>query len=320
MAAELSIAGGGLAGLACGIRLQERGWQVTVHERQHYPLKKVCGEFLSPLGWRRVVALGAAALLPQAPALLRRARFYGGPQQHVDFALEPPAWGLSRSALDSALAARFRALGGDLREGSEVAAHSQAGPGWVLATGRPAVQGPSAWLGWKAYLTPDQAPPELAQADLLMLPLAQGYAGLARIEDGRVSVALVAKAPARLPELLASHPLLAALAPHLVAHAAVAGFAFSAHVAAGYPRIGDARRVWPPVVGDGMSQALLAGESLAQRLATGRGGGEAGVALRYRLGLGLHHLMLWPSGRRAAVGLARAWPGLAEMIYRVSRA
>lgn len=319
MAPILSIAGGGLAGLACGIRLQERGWRVTVHERQRYPLKKVCGEFLSPQAWRRVQGLGAEPHLGLPPRPLRRARFYGGPQQHVDFALEPQAWGLSRSALDSALAARFRQLGGDLCEGSLL--HPQAGQ--VDASGRPPAVGPAAWMGWKAYLDADDAQPELQAADLLMLPLPQGYAGLARIEDGRWSLALLARTPARLPELLQSHPLLAALAPRLQAHAAIAGFGFAPAAVGSAWRIGDARRVWPPVTGDGMAQALLSGESLAERLADGKSdgkaGGDAGAALRQRFGLALQGLMLWPSGRQAAVALGRLWPASASAIYRFSR-
>ena len=314
MEKTLEIAGGGLAGLACGIRLAEAGWKVTLHERRRYPLKKVCGEFLSPQGWRRVQALGAAALLPQAPRELKRARFYADSASHFDFNLAPAAWGLSRGALDTALAQRFRHAGGDLREGSEVAALA---PGMVDARGRPTLDQQGGWMGWKAYLPLGVLPPELEAVDLIMLPVAGGYCGLSCIEDGRVSVCLVAREPARLLEILASHPLLARHAEGLQAHAAVAHFDFKAY--AGPGRIGDARRVWPPLVGDGMAQALAAGEALALELVQGRRPWRPAAPLQFRLALGLHALMLRPAARRAAAALCRALPGLPPSLYRLSR-
>jgi hypothetical protein len=294
----VSIAGGGLAGLARGIRLRQQGLPVRVHEAGHYPLKKVCGEFLSPQGWRRVQALGAAEGLNPVP--LRKARFYAGDADCFDFSLDPPAWGLSRAALDSALARRFQELGGELLEGSRVDADGLD----VDATGRPAARGGEKWMGWKAYLDAGQAPVELDQVDLLMLPVTGGYCGLSRIEDGRVSVCLAARAPVELAALLGSHPLLAPLAPFLKAHAAIANFDFSTKPGTG--RLGDARRVWPPVVGDGMSQALAAGE-----------GGT--TDFQFLLAKGLHHLMLSRRARRLAAFCCRLFPSLPSALYRLSR-
>jgi len=129
--AALTIVGGGLAGLACGIRLRELGRDATVYEKRRYPLKKVCGSSF-PLGlaegpgpWRR-------APLPLQPVPLRQARFYYSKSSHFDFNLEPEALGISREALDSALAARFRELGGQLTEGEAFE-----GKDAIDASGRP---------------------------------------------------------------------------------------------------------------------------------------------------------------------------------------
>ena len=311
MAKKIVIAGGGPAGLACGIRLKQAGYDVTVHERGNYPLRKVCGEFLSPRGWARFKALGAGRYLDQPPAALRRARFFADDQHFADLRLEPPAFGLSRAALDMALARCFRSLGGDLREGS-----SFEGDGAdVDARGRPQEGGN--WLGYKAYLPPSAELLGQAGIDLLMLPLSHGYAGIARIEDGRLSVCLIAQAPVSLKELLHSHPLLAGAADHLVQHAAIAGFNLASYP--GSQRIGDASRVWPPVVGDGISRAILGGEAKARQIMAGETSPSEG-GLDYRLALGLHQAMLAPGRRRMLLRLCKLWPGLAEAAYRMTRA
>lgn len=313
--ASLSILGGGPAGLACGIRLLEAGWSVTLHERGRYPLKKVCGEFVSPAAWSRLQALGAGPFLPDAPPL-RRARFYQDATRCVDFDLEPAARGLSRAALDAALADRFRQLGGDLQEGS--AWDGPAQPGQVDARGRPALPGPGRYFAWKGYLAEPEPTDGPERADLTMLPLSRGYAGISRVEDGRISVCLIARAPASLDALLGSHPVLAALAPRLRPHAAVAGFELGGHPGTG--RLGDRARVWPPVVGDGIGQALAAGEDEAEARSQGRRRPRWRGAMAFRAAQGLHAVMMHPQGRRLAGALLRRWPAAATVLYRSTRA
>jgi len=111
--------------------------------------------------------------------------------------------------------------------------------------------------------------------------------------------------------------LLERVFPRLTHHASIAGFNFTARPGVGV--IGDARRVFPPVVGDGMSQALRGGENLAAQWNGGGAAWDWEAALRFQLALGLHHLMLWPRGRSAAVRLCRARPSLAGRLYHWSR-
>ena len=310
MAAPLVIAGGGPAGLACGIRLLQGGRAVTLHERGRYPLKKVCGEFLSPEGWRRLELLEADYYLPARPRRLTKERFYEDGRSHLDLALEPAAFGLSRGALDGARAQRFKALGGELREGSELDPREAD----LNASGRPSRGGP--WFGYKAYLGADCDLLERAQTDLLMLPLKRGYAGVARVEDGRLSVCLIARSPAPLKQLLKSHPLMAKVSDRLEFHASIAGFELGA--GSGFNCIGDSYRVWPPVVGDGITRALAAGEAAAASILAGEPLRRTS-AWGFGLAKGLHYAMLSPTLRRAMAAAGRAWPGMAGAAYRRTR-
>lgn len=44
---DISIIGGGLAGLTCAILLQKNGYQVRLIEKKKYPFHRVCGEYIS---------------------------------------------------------------------------------------------------------------------------------------------------------------------------------------------------------------------------------------------------------------------------------
>jgi len=318
MAQALTIVGGGPAGLACGIRLREQGWSVTVHERGRYPLKKVCGEFLSPKGWQSLRNLGADRYLPFAPRTLRRARFYADEKNHVDFNLDPPAWGLRRSALDTALAMRFRALGGRLEEGSDFG-FASGDPEVLDARGRSLEKHEGPWMAWKGYLSAADAPPEMGTLDLIMLPVDQGYAGLAWMDDGSLSVCLIARRTSNVARILRSHALLSAVAPRLKAHTAIAGFSLTAHT--GGRLLGDRRRVWPPLVGDGIHRALASGEAKAREYSHSAPAAQILDLSRvqFALAMGLHHGMLHAWTRRLGLACLRIGPGLATGLYRCTR-
>jgi flavin-dependent dehydrogenase len=312
-----AVVGGGLAGLACGIRLKSLGWDVAVYEKRRYPLKKVCGEFLSPKGWERVLDLGAGKHLPLPPVSLSKARFYYGAKKYFDFTLRPAAYGISREALDSALAARFKELGGRLKEGEAFRSRSaEAGTEVIDASGRPLSGTQARWIGWKGYL----APGELDIQGITMLPLEGGYCGLSPVEDGRCSVCFVAKAPANVDALLRSHPFLEPVAGRIRFHASIAGFDF---VRSSQPlKIGDAAAVWPPLVGDGMSRALGAGLDLAQNLDAGRTlrrSSPQALDVEFTLSKAMHSLMLSSSGKRLLGPVLHLAPWLAARAYQWSR-
>ncbi|MBC7511814.1 MAG: FAD-dependent oxidoreductase, partial [Ferruginibacter sp.] len=44
---DITIIGGGLAGLALAIQLVKKGYSVALFEKEQYPFHKVCGEYIS---------------------------------------------------------------------------------------------------------------------------------------------------------------------------------------------------------------------------------------------------------------------------------
>lgn len=55
---DVSIIGGGLAGLALSIQLKNNGYTVALFEKEKYPFHKVCGEYISLESWEFLKGLG----------------------------------------------------------------------------------------------------------------------------------------------------------------------------------------------------------------------------------------------------------------------
>jgi flavin-dependent dehydrogenase len=123
-ARDVIVAGGGPAGSATATFLRQRGYDVLLLEAARFPRDKVCGDSVSPEGWRLLEALGAAAavraLSPQpllgmgltAPdGTAFRGDYHGG--QRTGFAVR-------RAALDAALLENARRAGVEVREATMV--------------------------------------------------------------------------------------------------------------------------------------------------------------------------------------------------------
>jgi len=52
------VVGGAVSGASCALRLARAGWSVAVVEKEAFPRRKVCGEFLSATNWRVIDELG----------------------------------------------------------------------------------------------------------------------------------------------------------------------------------------------------------------------------------------------------------------------
>ena len=118
---EVVVAGGGPAGCSAAIHLAAAGVRVLLCEARPYPHDKLCGEFLSPECAPLLNELGVwPAVRALSPALIDTACLTAPGGAAWETRLPAPAWGLTRRALDAAMAEQARAAGADLREGVTV--------------------------------------------------------------------------------------------------------------------------------------------------------------------------------------------------------
>jgi flavin-dependent dehydrogenase len=114
---DLSIVGGGPAGLATAIFAALEGLSSTVLERRRFPIDKACGEGLMPEGARLLESMGARI---ERSFRFEGIRYIEG--RHVVEARfrEGHGLGVRRTELSRALVARARELGVEVREETKV--------------------------------------------------------------------------------------------------------------------------------------------------------------------------------------------------------
>ena len=275
---EVTIIGGGLAGLGLGNALVRGGAPVRLLEAGSYPRHKVCGEFICGRGAEALEQLGLGGVLRGAK-WHRTVSWNGADGRCFTHRLPEAAAGLSRYELDRRMAEAFTRAGGELLERSRF--RGKPDEGRVFCSGRIATK--TDWIGLKFHCA------ELRAAAGLEMHLGKDlYLGLSGVEDGRVNVCALAR---RVPglqvpreQLLPAylrHAGLGKLADRLVgggidpeSHAGVAGVAFGTFPSLRDPavRLGDAFSVIPPFTGNGMSLALeSAVEAQPHLLAWSRG-------------------------------------------------
>jgi menaquinone-9 beta-reductase len=313
---QIRIAGGGLAGLALGIGLRERGIPVSIFEAADYPRHRVCGEFISGKGQMLLARRDLGDTLEGAFSNTTTAWFSGN---RLLFArrLPRPAPGLSRYTLDQRLATRFRELGGELVTRRRL--DEEARPGLVRACGRR--QGSGKWIGLKLhcrYFQQDQ--------DLSMHLGTHGYVGISRIENGMTNVCGLfrlrrdlAPGKSQMMDSYLRANSLESLADRLEA-AEVDPASITATTASDFSHrhwersavcIGDHHTSIPPFAGNGMSMALESAEQVLPLLADYAEGEQSwaitcarahsAISSRFRTRLAvarlLHPLLLQPTGR-----------------------
>jgi len=262
---EMTIAGGGLAGLALAVALRRRDVPVTVLEAGTYPRHRVCGEFISGVSKQSLESLGIRDLFDDALHHRTLCWHEGGRVIRRD-TLPESAFGISRFVLDERLKQRVEALGGVVKTGVRVRPDPAEGLLW--AAGRRPRRGP--WIGLKAHL---RGVP--VAADLEMHTGTNGYVGLAGVEDGWVNACglflldrdIAAKGADLLPAYLVAggNPKLAAILRQAEwrenSFSSVAGFDLGRQPPVpGLLCLGDAESMIPPFTGNGMTMAFQAAE------------------------------------------------------------
>jgi menaquinone-9 beta-reductase len=305
MPRELTIVGGGLAGLTLGIALRQANLPVTLVEAGVYPRHRVCGEFISGRGQTVLSRLNLEPRLVEAGMIrASHAQFFAGKRHSSRLRLPQPAWSISRQLLDALLADVFQERGGALLTRTRWT-RDFATEGVVRATGRklppPGKRGH--WLGLKAHA--DNVP---LAADLEMHLTPAGYVGLSRLTNGRVNVCGLFRArPNRSGDVFA---LLrggkgSALRERLRkatwiedSRCSIAGLAFGRmEPSAPDCSVGDAFAMIPPLTGNGMSMAFesadLAVQPLSDYAAVRTNWAEARRTIRERCGEAFRGRLVW---------------------------
>jgi flavin-dependent dehydrogenase len=205
----VAIIGAGPAGSVAAILLARRGWAVTLVEQHRFPRDKVCGECLSALGVDVLERHGLARVLKRlGPARLTKTTLVAPDGSEATVDLPTPMWGLSRAAMDAALAEQAVRAGAVMRQPARVEALDPVtlectvrdlqtnhvaplrAPHVLVADGKASlgVVKPAATndLGVKAHFAGVEDNPDR----ITLFGVRGHYVGLAAIEDGRWNVAM----------------------------------------------------------------------------------------------------------------------------------
>src|SRR5215208_4213473 len=116
---DVSIVGGGLAGLAASIQLGKAGYSVLLIEKEKYPFHKVCGEYISLESWNYLHHLGLPLQQMQLPVI--DTLFLTAPNgKSLTTRLPLGGFGISRYQLDHSLAKIAKQNGVHLLEETRV--------------------------------------------------------------------------------------------------------------------------------------------------------------------------------------------------------
>jgi flavin-dependent dehydrogenase len=279
------------------------GWDVLLVERRQFTHHKVCGEFLSPESQDSLQALGLYQTVKAlSPSPITQARLVSHSGLITQTSLPGCAWGISRFALDAALAAAAEKRGAELRTGVTATAIRQVKTGFevelrlkksvatvqtravIAACGRYSLSNlpprqVSPWrrkthVGLKCHYENVRMP---AQVELFFFP--GGYAGLSPIEAGRVNLCLLitpeafARSGKKINSVLQN---VAHRRPELGARLAGGTALFETEVAVApvdvnrpaspwedVACLGDTAVMIPPLCGDGLAMALRSAELCA---------------------------------------------------------
>lgn len=216
---DVLVIGAGPAGAAVSISLAQKGYQVLLLEKSHFPRPKLCGEFLAPECRPALDRLGVLNRIHEAGARpIVRWKLIALDGRNVEVPMswisgnDSPALGLSRARLDQILLEQARESGVDAREGVLVAPRlrpegndfvidaSEAGKGGLEFRASLVIDASGRNSVFRAKATADRASARLFGCKIHMQELAgleelgelfffrNGYGGVSNVEDGRTNL------------------------------------------------------------------------------------------------------------------------------------
>ena len=213
---DVVVIGAGPAGSAAAGLLARGGRRVLILEKDRFPRRKVCGDFLSASAAEALDVLGLRGEIEAEAEPIRRGTLAvaGGPE--IPFRLPEAALSLSRERLDARLASWAETQGAQSRFGALVRGLERSPAGFRVrfsegpreSRGRspprrrglgplgrdgPRADAPMAataaavFLGWSREFAPDEDGALAGRVGLYLFP--GGYCGLSRVEGGGVHFA-----------------------------------------------------------------------------------------------------------------------------------
>ncbi len=113
---DVTIIGGGLAGLALSIQLTNKGFSVALFEKETYPFHKVCGEYISLESWDFMQQLGLPLQAMDLP-IIKKLLVSSPDGNSLQHQLPLGGFGISRYKLDDMLQQIAREKGVQVFEG-----------------------------------------------------------------------------------------------------------------------------------------------------------------------------------------------------------
>ncbi|MBD2188678.1 NAD(P)/FAD-dependent oxidoreductase [Pseudanabaena mucicola] len=288
--------GAGLSGCSAAIQLAEKGYTVLLLEQSHYPMHKLCGEFLSVEVTEAFANLGILEQVYQIGAHpIHRAYLTTASGASFRGKLPSAALGLSRYQLDLMLFQRAQAVNVACLDNTKVTGVTgDLGSGFTVSTNkgefsskvvlgafgkrssldrnlkRDFIQKRSPWIAYKGHFT------GIDIADVIELhSFPNGYCGLSQIETGEVNVCWIAHERVMkeathpdldIPESLAQNPVLADRFSQMrrtstsLQGLSQISFALKGNFYNDICMIGDTAGMITPLCGDGMAMALRSSE------------------------------------------------------------
>ncbi len=261
---EITIIGGGLAGLSLGVYLKKLDIPVKLYEAGKYPKHKVCGEFICGVSEEVLHEMGMDNIITDSTH--HHEMLWAIGDEEVSRRETPHvAWGLSRYKLDLDLAEMLTMLGGELMLGKRVKLDEFKTEGLIRGVGKSKAMGSQEWIGLKVHACDVN---ELAGLEMHVGEA--GYMGLCEVEGARVNCCglfkvnkeLKGKGSEMILNYLRANGLndlrdrIKSWEIDEESFSATAGFSLGQQAVGNDFCIGDAAYLIPPFTGNGMSMAI----------------------------------------------------------------